>query len=256
MFNVNTKTIFTASTKKITNDFASKTGVFTSGYTPFVTTTSMGISYGESSIISGGLGAATLPLPSIVLQATSPLFRPTQTIVSACEDYLELASLAETINEYLMLFSSGNMQGLASGIDIDVYTTLSLALSHVKKLDDISYKTLYRTVEYSLAGLYQAVLQFNSFVDIKRNYETSMEKSKILDNLELLRVYLESLRGVRSLFGTFNITTVLAKVKPQYARYIELYGFPESSVFEPSKLAECVEYTKLHPEYGIDTTTI
>jgi hypothetical protein len=38
------------------------------------------------------------------------------------------------------------------------------------------------------------------------------------------------------LFGTFNITSMLAKVKPQYARYIELYGFPESSVFDPLKL--------------------
>ena len=78
-----------------------------------------------------------------------------------------------------------------------------------------------------------------------------MEKSKILDNLDLLRAYLESLRGVRSLFGTFNITTVLAKIKPQYARYIELYGFPESGVFDPIHLAECVEYAEAHPEYGI-----
>jgi hypothetical protein len=44
---------------------------------------------------------------------------------------------------------------------------------------------------------------------------------------------------------------MLAKVKPQYARYIELYGFPESSVFDPLKLAECVEYAELHPEYGV-----
>jgi hypothetical protein len=65
----------------------------------------------------------------------------------------------------------------------------------------------------------------------------------------MLRVYLE--RAVRSLFGTFNITSMLAKVKPQYARYIELYGFPESSVFDPLKLAECVEYAELHPEYGV-----
>jgi hypothetical protein len=54
---------------------------------------------------------------------------------------------------------------------------------------------------------------------------------------------------VLSLFGTFNITSMLA-VKPQYARYIELYGFPESSVFDPLKLAECVEYENSTPNTG------
>jgi hypothetical protein len=81
--------------------------------------------------------------------------------------------------------------------------------------------------------LYQAVLQYHSYTEVKNNYEVALEK-KILDNLDMLRVYLESLRW--SLFGTFNITSMLAKVKPQYARYIELYGFPESSVFDPLKL--------------------
>jgi hypothetical protein len=173
------------------------------------------------------------------------------TTVSSCEDYIELAELAETINDYLVMFSAGNMVGLVKTIDINVYTTLSLALSRVTKLDDASYKTLYSSVEYSLTGLYQAVLQYHSYTEVKNNYEVALEKSKILDNLDMLRVYLESLRGVRSLFGTFNITSMLAKVKPQYARYIELYGFPESSVFDPLKLAECVEYAELHPEYGV-----
>lgn len=252
MFQTTSKTLFTSSTKRITSSFASKTGVFTSAYTPFITTTSTGISYTQSSIISGGLGSATLPLPSIVLQATSPIIKPiASTTVSSCEDYVELAELAETINDYLVLFSSGNMAGLASSININVYTTLSLALSRVKKLDDVSYKMLYSSVEYSLTGLYQAVLQYHSYTEVKHNYEVALEKSKILDNLDMLRVYLESLRGVRSLFGSFNITSMLAKVKPQYARYIELYGFPESSVFDPIKLAECVEYAELNPGYGV-----
>jgi hypothetical protein len=50
--------------------------------------------------------------------------------VSSCEDYIELAELAETINDYVM-FSAGNMVGLVKTIDINVYTTLSLALSRV-----------------------------------------------------------------------------------------------------------------------------
>jgi hypothetical protein len=95
MFQSTTKSLFTSSTKRITSSFASKSGVFTSAYTPFITTTSTGISYSQSSIISGGLGSATLPLPSIVLQATSPMLKPVATTtVSSCEDYIELAELA------------------------------------------------------------------------------------------------------------------------------------------------------------------
>jgi hypothetical protein len=155
--------------------------VFTSAYTPFITTTSTGISYSQSSIISGGLGSATLPLPSIVLQATSPMLKPVATTtVSSCEDYIELAELAETINDYLVMFSAGNMVGLVKTIDINVYTTLSLALSRVTKLDDASYKTLYSSVEYSLTGLYQAVLQYHSYTEVKNNYEVALENQRYL----------------------------------------------------------------------------
>jgi hypothetical protein len=254
MFNVNTKSHFTASTKKITSSYPSKTGVFTSAYTPFITTTSAGISYDESSIISGGLGVATLPMPSIVVQAMSPIYRPVIIETSSCKDYEDLAELADTVNEFLLLFSHGNMSAVANSIDINIYTTLSLALSKVKTANDDTFISLYRTVEYSLAGLYQATLQYSSYINVKNDYEAAYSDSQILHNMEALRLYLEGLRGVRSLFGTFNITTVIAKVKPQYKRYIDLYGFPVSSVFEPLKLAECIEFVNL-PEninYGID----
>jgi hypothetical protein len=99
MFQSTTKSLFTSSTKRITSSFASKSGVFTSAYTPFITTTSTGISYSQSSIISRVRLCDALP--SIVLQATSPMLKPVATTVSSCEDYIELAELAETINDYL-----------------------------------------------------------------------------------------------------------------------------------------------------------
>jgi hypothetical protein len=59
------------------------------------------------------------------------------TTVSSCEDYIELAELAKTINDV------SAVGGLVKTIDINVYTTLSLALSRVK-LDDASYKRYTR----------------------------------------------------------------------------------------------------------------
>jgi hypothetical protein len=72
------------------------------------------------------------------------------------------------------------MVGLVKTIDINVYTTLSLALSRVTKLDDASYKTLYSSVEYSLTGLYQAVLQYHSYTEVKNNYEVALENQRYL----------------------------------------------------------------------------
>jgi hypothetical protein len=100
MFQSTTKSLFTSSTKRITSSFASKSGVFTSAYTPFITTTSTGISYSQSSIISGGLGSATLFQYCFTGDPLQCLNRLLQRGVFV-RRFIELAELAETINDYL-----------------------------------------------------------------------------------------------------------------------------------------------------------
>jgi hypothetical protein len=71
------------------------------------------------------------------------------------------------------------MVGLVKTIDINVYTTLSLALSRVTKLDDASYKR-YTRPSSTLTGLYQAVLQYHSYTEVKNNYEVALENQRYL----------------------------------------------------------------------------
>lgn len=56
-----------------------------------------------------------------------------------------------------------------------------------------------------------------------------------------LRAYIELMNQRRSLFDESKVkVTVSAKLKPEYAEYIRLYGYPEGSVFDMDKLAQII----------------
>ena len=64
------------------------------------------------------------------------------------------------------------------------------------------------------------------------------EKASILDDIEKLKEYINSLKKNMSLFPDIDITIVQAHIKSEYAEYIKLYGYPVGGVFDMDKLGE------------------
>ena len=48
---------------------------------------------------------------------------------------------------------------------------------------------------------------------------------------------MNGLKGTTNIFPDLNITAPLARIKPEYAEYIRLYGYPESGIFDMDLLA-------------------
>lgn len=93
--------------------------------------------------------------------------------------------------------------------------------------------------KHTFEGIQQCVIQFSDLINTIEKLNESQKKSEILDDMDKLKEYLEAKkRNMRDIFGIEPITLMKAVVKPEYERYIQLYGFPEGSIFDTDKLTQ------------------
>lgn len=102
-------------------------------------------------------------------------------------------------------------------------------------------------MKQTFEGIQQSVIQYSNLINTMEKLDKCQEKSSILDDPEKLKEYLEEKKRSRYLFEIDAFEIVRATLKPEYARYVELYGFPESAIFDTDKL------TRIRNELGITT---
>jgi len=162
-----------------------------------------------------------------------------------------------SLETYLTLFKNGN------------FTTLEEQFTEIEK-NDIGKKiisdSLYVITEQELEdymdtnqlfkqyrsfifkiidGLNAAILLDNKNRGLTVQNQTLQEFSNILSNPALLQDYIDRTYGnvnINSalLSETLTLTTGL-ELKPEYKEYVELYGFPESGVYDAEKLQEIIQ---------------
>lgn len=150
--------------------------------------------------------------------------------------YKVLADYSVIIQKLLFEFSIGNFNYTASILTNRYYNYLSVKLSQIIYPDYPIYEQLRITVKYALQGLYRAIQQYAILTDKKLQLKTVLEKASILDDMKKLKAYVDGLKGSTQLLPDLFITAPLARIKPEYAEYIKLYGFPPNGVFDMDKL--------------------
>jgi hypothetical protein len=120
-----------------------------------------------------------------------------------------------------------------------LYNSLALQLNAIRQnaKNYPQYETIRISTTRALSGLYQGVLQYGVLANTEANLKTVTERASILDDVEKLKKYIDSLLGSRSILPDSKVTIIKAEIKPEFVEYINLYGFPEGGVFEPDKLA-------------------
>lgn len=104
----------------------------------------------------------------------------------------------------------------------------------------------YRSFIFQMIdGLNAAILLDNKNQGLTVHNETLEEFSNILNDPELLNDYIDKHYNnfnVKSalLSETISLTTGL-ELKPQYAKYVELYGFPDGGVYDSEKLQTIIK---------------
>ena len=133
-----------------------------------------------------------------------------------------------------------HFQYVADILTQDYYNTMSTTLSDMTQNANIypQYEAIRIEITRAFEGLRQCVYQYATLLDTQAKY--AIDES-ILNDMEKLKIYLEGKRGM-SIFPDCDVTVGYATLKPIYAMYVELFGFPEGCVFEVDKLAIAQSY--------------
>lgn len=170
------------------------------------------------------------------LYLTNNTTTETKIIVIDENIYKVLADYSVIIQKLLFEFSLGNFQYVSSILTNRYYQYLSIKLSQIIYVDYPIYEQLRVSIKYSLQGLYKSIQQYKLLLSAQASIITITERASILDDMEKLRNYINSLKKNMSIFNNLEVTAVKAQIKPEYAEYIKLHGYPSSGVFDMDKL--------------------
>jgi hypothetical protein len=152
--------------------------------------------------------------------------------------YKVLADYSTIIQNMMYLFSLGRFKEVARTLTRNYYQYLSVKLSKITYFDYPIYEQLRRSTKFSLEGLYKSIEQYTKLTNTETVLKNTKAKAAILDDMVKLKEYINGLKKQVSVFPDMNITIIRAEIKPEYAEYIRMYGFPEGGIFDMDKLAE------------------
>jgi hypothetical protein len=161
--------------------------------------------------------------------------------------YTKLSKLVETVNTLLVEYSKGNIYAVANILTPKTYNSFSVSFASLAANSSQypEYENIRKSIAFSLAGLYKSILQYSEYVNVQAQLDLAQQKVNILYNPELLKEYISTMRGNRQIFPESVVQAPVATLKPEYAEYIKLYGFPEGAVFDPDKLAGVLRQIKV-----------
>lgn len=153
--------------------------------------------------------------------------------------YKRLSRLVASIQPLYQLFSDGKFFEVASLLTQPVYESLSRDF-HLLEVDRIKYPE-YENIRMSelrsLQGLYQGIRQYATLVNTEHALTSAEECCATLRDPQKLKDYLDMMQRNRRVFPDSTVTVAKATLKPQYAEYIRLYGYPPGGIFDMDKLS-------------------
>jgi hypothetical protein len=123
-------------------------------------------------------------------------------------------------------------------INIDDFNNINVQLQNIKKMIDPHcyfynmidlYMNIWKTIYFSFTTK-------NNMSAIEFNSEKWRQDSIILNDVDLLKKYLSEIQNTLN-FPNVSIETNLAKIKPQYIIYHNLYGLPEDFEYDAEKMS-------------------
>lgn len=181
-------------------------------------------------------GASTLPTANSQNERLAAAFK-------------KLAKYVSSITIIFDEYKKGNFYAVANILTQNVYNRYAISLNNLRenKQRFPDYELMRENCINSLHGIYQAMQQYAITIDLEHALENARESEKILQDPVLLQQYIDNLNNQVAVFPDANVTMMAATLKPEYAEYVNLYGYPEGGVFDMDLLAEILK--KQQPNY-------
>jgi hypothetical protein len=187
--------------------------------------------------VSGVGGGITTYSASLSLSSASSTVSSSSS--ASMSMYTALSAYVESIRIIFEEYKLGRFNAVATILTQNVYNTYAVRLSNLSADPNKyrEYETLRISCVNALHGMYQGVQQYERILDLQNELELSKENEAILFDPVRLNAYIADLNRPKFAFPDSNVTTIAATLKPEYAEYIRLYGYPEGGVFDMDKLA-------------------
>jgi len=147
--------------------------------------------------------------------------------------------IGSKLNQLLYNFAIGDIAAVKSELDTN-YTSLSITIRTNSKPDMLYYEITRLLYGKVLDGLKQSIRQYLEYTDVITKLENCINYKSILDDPVRLTEYLNQLNQQKYLFDVEPITVMKTMLKPEYAEYIKLYGFPEGGIFNSDLLGDII----------------
>jgi len=116
-------------------------------------------------------------------------------------------------------------------------------LIHLYRKNPFIYPT-YEKVRLLLKlyseGLTKTVTQILDLSNAEEALKKCEERCSILDDMEKLKEYIDGLNKTMNLFNPPAVNVIEAKILPEHATYLRMYGYPVGGVFDPKKLNDII----------------
>jgi len=181
--------------------------------------------------VGGGMTAYSAG-PAAVASTSAPAAAPASI-------YTALSQYVESISIIFEVYKMGNFYQVANILTKTVYNRYAVQLSNLSEDPNKyrDYETLRISCVNALHGMYQGIQQYAKILDLQHALELCEEYEAILRDPVRLNAYIAELNQPKFAFPNSTVTTIAATLKPEYAEYIALYGYPAGGVFDMEKLA-------------------
>jgi hypothetical protein len=154
--------------------------------------------------------------------------------------YKQLSILVASIKKLYDMFSAGQFFEVASFLTQPVYESLSrdFNLLEVDPVQYPEYETIRRSELLSLQGMYKGIQQYALLVNTENALTSAQECCATLRDPKKLSDYLKMMQNNRRIFPDSSVQIAKATLKPQYAEYIRMYGYPPGGIFDMIKMAD------------------
>ena len=143
------------------------------------------------------------------------------------------------LKDLFVAYSTGDNSKVDKTLTREYFEVLSGKLLNRRKnaRDYPYYEGIRKLLQRALEGVYRCMQSDETIKSLTNQLEILEEKASILTDTDKLRQYIEDLKKSSVIFEPQQFTVIPALLKPQYAEYIKLYGFPPDGIFEAERLA-------------------
>ena len=158
--------------------------------------------------------------------------------------YINLSSYIQTIKTLTDEYAKGEFAIVAKLLTPNIYKEMSIALNRLAQDPRVypDYEKIRNAICATFSGLYQSIIQYSQLVETTIQLSEAQALVDILKDPVRLQEYINEQKSQRALFAESHVQLqTVAQLKPEYAEYIRLYGFPTGGVFDMEKLANILK---------------